>query len=127
MKKIGIFLIAILFASTSYCQDFKGWAGALEVKDKVWTLSWQNNNYQYVTDIAVIVLTSREEAQVFYEDFLRIYQSEEELSINRDKYSLYSTGKSIAIVTSDQKRMQAPKKYIKYERVNELLEAVSFM
>ena len=123
MKNFITFLIIILSFSAS-SQSYKGLSGYLKVEDGVWTYSFQNNNYKVITDISSIVLTSKLDVEIFYNDLQSA--SKDIVSIVRKNYSITSNKKMVTITNIEGGYSIGVKKYLKFG-LKDIKESINFM
>ena len=124
MKKLILLLLFIPLVS--FGQDkYTGLGGYLKVtEDNAWVLTFQNNEYEYVSDIASIYLQNKSEAIEFindYEDCVKNIKT-----INKTKYKIVSTKKWITIYNSNNKYSKGLKKYTK-KGIKQMKESLEYM
>ena len=111
MKKLLFLLVFIPLVS--FGQDkFTALGGYLKVtENNVWILQFQNNDYEYLTDIASVSLNNKSDAVQFVNDYIDCVQNIK--TIERNNYIIRSSKKMITVINSDGQFTTSMKKYTK--------------
>ena len=121
MKRIIVLLVLIVSVTTSYSQEYVALNGYLKVNNGIWTMSWQNNNYKILTDIATLELVQKSDVVELYNDMLIALDSKETITITKSKYKIYSNSSTILLYNNNEQYTTIPKKYSKkgFEAIKE--------
>lgn len=111
MKKV-ILILSILSSTIVYSQDYTGLSGYLTVKDNVWTMVFQNNDYKVIEDMSAISFSKKEDVQIFYND-LKNSLNIKEGTIEGKGYRLSIHKKMVLIYNDDNQYTTIIKKYSK--------------
>ena len=124
MKNVLLFAAFISF--NSFGQDkYTGMNGYLKVtQDNIYLMTWQNNAYTHITDMASLSFTDKAEAIEFVNDYKDCVENVK--SITKSRYSIVSTKKAITLSNSDGQYQTAMKKYLKKGLVA-MEEALNYM
>jgi len=115
----------ILVSTIGYSQTYTGLAGYLNVNNNVWTLTFQNNEYYYLTDPATLAFDNINDVQVFYSD-LQIALDTNNNEIIGKGYKLVSTKKNITLYNEYGQYMVIVKKYFK-KGLEEINKSIAYM
>lgn len=124
MKKLLILLLFIPLVS--FGQDkFTGLGGYLKVtENNIWIFTYQNNEYNYITDIASIVFYNKNDAKEFINNFIDCVKNIK--TIEKEKYTISSTKKMITVTNMDGQYTTSIKKYTK-KGIIEMQTSLNFM
>ena len=111
MKKV-ILILSILSSTIVYSQDYTGLSGYLTVKDNVWVMTFQNNDYKVIEDMSSISFSKKEDVQIFYND-LKNSLNIKEGTIEGKGYRLSINKKMVLIYNDDNQYTTIIKKYSK--------------
>ena len=111
MKKV-ILILSILSSTIVYSQDYTGLSGYLTVKDNVWIMTFQNNDYKVIEDFTSLSFNKKEDVQTFYND-LKNSLNIKEGTIEGKGYRLSIHKKMVFIYNDDEKYTMIMKKYSK--------------
>lgn len=93
--------------------DYSSLGGLLTVKDGVYTMSFQNGSYSHITDIVSVILHTKEDVILFYNDIESALLLTDK-KIVREGYSISTDKQYIYIYDRNGVRSHPqPKKYIK--------------
>ena len=115
----------VLVSTIGYSQTYSGLAGYLNVNNNVWTLTFQNNEYYYLTDPATLAFDNINDVQVFYSD-LQIALDTNNNEIIGKGYKLVSTKKNITLYNEYGQYMVIVKKYFK-KGLEEINKSITYM
>jgi hypothetical protein len=124
MKKVILSIVFVFVSFLSYSQDFKGLGGYLRVDNGYWSLTWQNNNYKILTDLATLQFSNKSEVEQFYNDLTNAIESDK--SITREKYRIHSDGNIVLVYNTDEQYTTLVKKYSK-KGLSEIKESINYM
>jgi len=99
--------------------------GYLKVtQDNIYLMTWQNNAYTHITDMASLSFTNKADAVEFVNDYKDCVENVK--TITKSSYRIVSTAKAITLSNSDGQYQQSMKKYLKKGLI-EMEEALSYM
>jgi hypothetical protein len=121
MKKITFLILFLITFNLSYSQEYVGLNGYLKVKNGIWNLTWQNNNYKILTDWAYLELITKSEVEELFNDMMIALESKEAITIQKSKYKVFADKSIILLYNDKEQYMTIPKKYSKkgFESIKE--------
>ena len=124
MKKLILLLLFIPILS--FGQDkFTGMGGFLKVtEDNLWIISYQNNKYQQIEDVAYIMFDNKNDVEEFIDNYIDCVNNIK--TIEKESYTISSSKKMISIMNMEGQYTTSMKKYTK-KGIKEMKESLKFM
>ncbi len=99
--------------------------GFLKVtEDNLWIISYQNNKYQQIEDVAYIMFDNKNDVEEFIDNYIDCVNNIK--TIEKESYTISSSKKMITIMNMEGQYTTSMKKYTK-KGIKEMKESLKFM